>query len=243
MEDDQGAAAQARIRWENAPGPRPGRGPPHDARPSSRYRPPSRARPRGRAGGLCRRRRAPPPRATQRRARPGSASPASGGLPAGAVAVGDTVKLTTTIRNSGRRSGRSDVKLIVPREAGAKTGKRLVLKPDRHFGPHRKRSLNLRFTVPTALAPNGAEGRGLLGDRRLRPPPRRRLPAALPERDPPTRGQGASPSADLQARRNERRRPSSSRRSATPATTPATTRSTSPTTRRTIGSAPARGRR
>ncbi len=80
------------------------------------------------------------------------------GLPGGAVAAGDTVKATTTVRNSGRRPGRSDVKLIVPRKVGAKTGKRLALKSDRHFGPHRKRSLNLRFTVPKGLAPNGAEG-------------------------------------------------------------------------------------
>ncbi len=80
------------------------------------------------------------------------------GLPAGAVTVGDTVKLTATVRNSGRRAARSDVKLIVPREAGAKAGRRLALKPDRHFGAHRKRSLQLRFTVPKALAPSDGDG-------------------------------------------------------------------------------------
>jgi len=75
------------------------------------------------------------------------------GPPAHAVEVGDRVDVEVTVRNRGRRAGRSGLKLIIPDAKGSFTGEKLAIKKKRHFAGKSKRTFALHFDVPQKLAP------------------------------------------------------------------------------------------
>lgn len=79
--------------------------------------------------------------------------------PPAAVAAGERIKLTGKLRNRGRRAGRGQMRLIIPREAGATGGAPLAKKLSRRVEPGKQRSFGFRFRVPGRLAPEpGGDG-------------------------------------------------------------------------------------
>jgi aminopeptidase N len=79
--------------------------------------------------------------------------------PAREVLKGERISLDARIRNSGKRAGRSPVKLIIPDEPGSIRGRKLDLVPKRRFKRKGTREVRLRFEIDGRLVPAKSEPR------------------------------------------------------------------------------------
>jgi hypothetical protein len=75
--------------------------------------------------------------------------------PAKAVLVGDLVMIEAEVRNTGRKTGRSKVKLIVQDEKGSTRGRKIFSFGPKRFRPKSQRGFRFPVDVDKRLGPQG----------------------------------------------------------------------------------------